>query len=1176
MTGPADHDDPDGITDLLAASSLGRPEVVARTAAVPPADVADVLDRLDRLDDRVAEGRHTAAEQVDEAGLQWAGATHGPLVEWRRELDLLLRRGAPAATGERLRPLLTGELSRAEIDRRLLGDVELARDLVDALGGDWAAGHHRRLLRAARVQAGLERPRAMARRLSSGFASAVHQGLPARSLVAPVETLPVVHGRDALIADVLAALGPGAPTTVLVGDAGYGKTTAALAVARDARDVLTLWIVAHDAASLVDGLEQVAVRLEVTTRALEIARHHDPELHARRLWSLLDRRPQRWLLVIDDVGPDAVGRAAWLHRPRRGAVLITTRYGDEDAWGPDAAVVPMHRLEPEHGGRLLLDVITPRRLSTTVRAQARHASELLSGMPLALISVGTLLRSRGGGALEELVASLGRRAPAGALETAYEMCLGAVDGGGSVAARRLLRLLSCFAADTPLPRRVVAGAPETGWPGGHGVAVDGLASLVRVGLVEERVVDGDAAPALLVQTAVAEHARRDPAFTVDDVAALDQRAVGLLATEVERIDPGAPPDWPAVSALEPHVAEVLESPALVDPAAAERALALADRAAEGLMRVGDHTTATTLLDRALARLGWLAADRPAVLAARRTRAWMVALEGGGDLRRAGQLLVGLLAETREVLGADHLTTLAVQDCLGWVRAEQGDLAQGGALLEEVLAARRRLVGDAHPDALATRHRLGWIAAVRGQHRAALVILADVLDARERLLGSEHLDVFSTRYRLAWTLNELGRHAESERSYRELIADTEAALGERHPLTLMVRGRLAWSLAWLNRFADAERVYEQLRVDQEKVLGVDHPRVFTTGHFLAMLWLAQGRVADAEQRLAEVVARRSEVLGAEHPLTLESRSYHAWTLFGLGSVAVAEAGLQAVFADRVGVLGERHPETLTTRYLLARVLMHRGRPAEAERRLRGLLADMAGVFTPDHRTVLRTQVALAGAVGLQDDVGEAERLLRDVIAERTRTLGPDHRETLAAGDQMCWVLGRGGRLAEAEAMCAEIATTRRRILGPDHPHTLTSRYRQAWIVLRQGRHRAARRRFARLLADLRRTVGDRHPDTLRCRTRYVETLRLDTGPAAASTAVATTAARDLVRDLVEALGEDAVETMRGREELGRLALARGDTAEARRILREVLERRRRVLGDDHSDTLRSVEDVDGLR
>jgi hypothetical protein len=64
---------------------------------------------------------------------------------------------------------------------------------------------------------------------------------------------------------------------------------------------------------------------------------------------------------------------------------------------------------------------------------------------------------------------------------------------------------------------------------------------------------------LLVRTAVAEHARRDTVFGPADVAVLDRQALALLSVEFERIDPGAPWDWPAISALAPHVGEVLES-----------------------------------------------------------------------------------------------------------------------------------------------------------------------------------------------------------------------------------------------------------------------------------------------------------------------------------------------------------------------------------------------------------------------------------------------------------------------------------------------------------------------------------------------------------------------------------------------------------------------------------------
>ncbi|HWN26081.1 MAG TPA: tetratricopeptide repeat protein, partial [Actinomycetospora sp.] len=93
--------------------------------------------------------------------------------------------------------------------------------------------------------------------------------------------------------------------------------------------------------------------------------------------------------------------------------------------------------------------------------------------------------------------------------------------------------------------------------------------------------------------------------------------------------------------------------------------------------------------------------------------------------------------------------------------------------------------------------------------------------------------------------------------------------------------------------------------------------------------------------------------------------------------------------------------------------------------------------------------------------------------------------------------------------------------------------------------------------------DRHPDTLRCRVGLLEAMRCSGDLDAAAAA-----APGLVADLVAVAGEDAVATMRAREELVRLTWTRGDDAHARRMARELLGRRRRVLGDDHPHTARS--------
>lgn len=62
---------------------------------------------------------------------------------------------------------------------------------------------------------------------------------------------------------------------------------------------------------------------------------------------------------------------------------------------------------------------------------------------------------------------------------------------------------------------------------------------------------------------------------------------------------------------------------------------------------------------------------------------------------------------------------------------------------------------------------------------------------------------------------------------------------------------------------------------------------------------------------------------------------------------------------------------------------------------------------------------------------------------------------------------------------------------------------------------------------------------------------------------------------QALGDDHPDTLTSINNMGGLLHARGEIAAAEPYLREALERRRRVLGDDHPDTLLSLNNMGGL-
>ncbi len=1182
-TGTADHDDPDVRETVAAvafvdASPLGSPAVRDVADAADPLVIADILDRL-AAHDRGSGGLHREAGMGPVVGpLLGAGAdlplddltratsrAAGPATQWRHEMRQLFRAS-----------LLSDAELAAELHERGLDvpphtvlevpeDVRVAEAAVELLGARWIDDNFRTLYDAARREQEPGAVPAVQSRVSGlAGADAVDIATVGALIQPPLYDLPRVLGRQWLITRLVEGLDePKRPTQVLVGPGGYGKSTIALATAQGAEDrsIVPMWVPASNVDALVDGLHRATIRVGATALDIQAALGTHGERRIARLWDLLDAAERRWLLVLDDAGPEAAGHPGWVHRSPSGTTVVTTRFGEPADWGPDAEVTSIADLTDDDGARVLLDRISiaGSRMVAGVEGQARRLSRLLAGMPLALTSVGSMLASHTEGrGLGELVERLQPAAAGTAVATTYRICLQSFDAADHLSARHLMRLLASFAPDEALPVHLLAGTRETNWRGR-----DGLAELVRVGLVEELPSHRREPRCVRLHPAVAEEARHDATFLPFAVQQIELRAIALLGAELDRLDADAPAAWLPVRRLEPHVARVVESESLVTPDQQTAALRLAERAAAALMHAGSHQAASTLLDRAFAGLDGIADDHPVRLAARHTRAWMLTIDGNGDLPAAEQALAAVLDDELRVLGDDHPDTLTTADAFAWVIAEQGRLDAARRRFADVLGRRTQILGADHPDTLTTRHRLAWVDALRGREAAVVDEFRSVLELRRARLGSDHMAVYATRYRLAWVLNKTGRHAEAEQHYRHLQRDLETVVGEQHPMTLIVRNRHAWTLASLDRFTDAKEVYRLLRVDQEKVLGAGHPRVLATRLAQARLALQEGRLSDAAPEFGAVVDRHREELGDTHPRTLESRTWHAQVLLASGRAGAADRGFRAVLADRVRLLGTRHPDTLLTRYLLGRALVRRGRLTEAEQELRALLDDERSLPL-DERNTFPARHALARVVGLQGRYLDSEAGLRAVWADRTRLLGADHRRTMVTRDHLSWVLGRAGRTIEGLEICRTVLSDRRRVLGSAHPHSLASQYREAWLLELLGDIDAGRALLDALLPEMRRVLGEDHPHTLRCRAGLVRLARLtgDLNDAAVM-------AGRLVADQSRVQGPLAVETLRAREERGSVLLAQGLVETGREILHSVLDDRLRVLSDGHPDTAQTL-------
>ncbi|MFR9805635.1 tetratricopeptide repeat protein [Pseudonocardia sp. RS010] len=1107
---------------------------------VPESEVAEVLLRFRALDALGDPQRPpTPADARD---------------DWRREMASLLRWSGRNEQWVRARLTAAGEVA-APVQRVLEGDVTvragLAAHVVELLGGRWVDDGYLVLFEAAREETGGRTgehgPRRTSRHLS-GLTGA-DPGSAAAERVPAAAELPVLHGREELIAELVErAAPPIGPPLVLVGPAGLGKTSTARAVAARLDDGRgrAFCVTAHDLDDLCDGLYRVARLLGAPAHRLDVAlKAEDPARRAAELWEVLEDADDPWTVVLDDAGPAAPGDPAWARVSGAGTVVVTTR-GQGD-WGTEAVVHRVGALDPDAGARVILD-----RLPEVDRAvwaeAARRLSVLLGGMPLALRGAADAAVAGGADRLRALLAGLAPESSEAPdpVAVAYRACVDALPAGLRDRAVELLQVLGCFQPEEPVPTSVLTTDPAT------------LDALVRVGLVEQRELR-DGTPVLRLHQGFAHRAREAGG------AAARRRAVAVLTRAADALDSGRPTDWPAATRLHAHAGELLDS--LPDDASDTElaaALRLADRVAGRLARADGSPASLALLDRAVALTVALGDDHPARLDARQTRAWAVAAVED-DLERAETLVRAVVADKVRVHGRRHPATLSARDLLGWVLAEQRRLTEAARRLVGVLADRTELLGALHRDTLATRHRLAWVLGMSGDRAEAEQELRAVVELRRQTLGTGvHLDVYNSRYRLGCLLAQDGAGPDDLAEAQELFAALRRELEDQglpptHSLTLMVRVREAWVAMRRLRFVDAMEAYSELLVDQEKVLGVDHPRTLRTRHMLARLTLALGDARRAEEELRGVVRRRREVLGPDHPHTMDSRSYRAWALLKCGRVQAADRELVALLADRRRVLGEEHRATLTTRYLLARVITQRGRLADARRRFAQLLPFAVSVLGPSDRLVLEIRHGAAVVEALQGRLGAAEEELRAIRAVREQVLGADDPDTLATREYLVWVVGSAGRVSEALLACDSVLADLVRVLGAEHPHALVGRYRRIWLLGLAGRRAEAFAELDRFAALL--PAGRPDLDDLRCATVTAWLLRLD-----GRLDEAEREARRAVKLHDEVVGAHEVDTMRSLDALGLVFLEKHRLEEAEIVFRDVLGRRVGELGEAHVDTL----------
>jgi len=708
-------------------------------------------------------------------------------------------------------------------------------------------------------------------------------------VVVPTGLLPsFVRDRDAELT-VLGQLlrRPSGDFVVLTGMGGAGKSTIASAFAEEVQRTRTRWrhtdvwfVSATDPSSLTGALATVARQLAAAAadvEAIGTGKTDAPD----RLWRLLHRARHRWLLIFDNaddpsvlarpmpvvIGTRSSGGSAgtpadstgWLRSTKRGLVVVTSRTGDPSCWGRHARIVQVGPLEDADATQVLLDG-APHAGDVS---QAHSLARRLGGLPLVLRTAGSYLGSDSASVTSfrdyEVELDHPRKTPrmltqAPELRTSasareipirtFEISLDDLSRRGVPQARLLLRLLSCYASPTPIPRGLLRPQDLRGILGSVGDAdmqhelEQSLQQLRHLSLIEfTRTENVGAGPRdVVLHPVIADvsrtHLRADD-DPLTDAALIRCTSVDLLVGAIGQLDAEQSANWPTFIVHGPHVHALFQTVGdQLDDARLRDLIWVATRCAWAYYSYGFVAEARRLAQDALDKLPHLPDDDPASLRVQRHLAWFLVYLH--EPREAEPVYRKIAASCERILGPEDPDTLWTRHELAWIAACQERWAEAETAYRKVLDVRRRLLGNEHPDTLMSRYELAWTVANQGRGREAEHALVGILAARRRVLGDEHPRTLWTRHELAWTAGIQGRWAEAESIYREVLEARRHLLRPNHPDILTATHELAWTIASQGRHDVALKLYHEVLDARRLLLGEDDPDTAATAQAIERL------------------------------------------------------------------------------------------------------------------------------------------------------------------------------------------------------------------------------------------------------------------------------------------------------------------------------------------------------
>ena len=385
--------------------------------------------------------------------------------------------------------------------------------------------------------------------------------------------------------------------------------------------------------------------------------------------------------------------------------------------------------------------------------------------------------------------------------------------------------------------------------------------------------------------------------------------------------------------------------------------------------------------------------------------------------------------------------------LAQVKRELGQFREAEALYQQSLTITESLSGK---DTVYAKNlnNLALLYQFLGQYDRAGQLLLQSAAIIKAAAGERSDAYISTQNNIGTLYSDKGQFEKAKTVMLKALELRRQLSGEKNRLYAESLNNLAFVQTALGQYAAAETLYRQARATIKELAGSSSAAYASVIDNLADLYSRTGELEQAEQLYQEALDIRKKTVGEAHPDYAQSLNNLASFYSREGSYERAEALFLEARSRTGRQFGEKHPFYIIALNNLASLYHSRGQYAAAEPlylQTRALRKEMLGTAHPSYALSLNNLAVLYYDIGQYEKAAPLYQQAMECWKKSYGTAHPDYAMVL---NNLAAVYEERKQYAAAEALYHQALEIRKNVFGENHTDYATSLNNLAGLYVKQ--------------------------------------------------------------------------------------------------------------------------------